>query len=49
MDTLAQTPDSDTEPASLQDRIRDVGEAIAEAETWYAGGLDPESWGPWAA
>jgi len=42
MDTLQQTPDSD----SLATRIRLVREAIEEAETWYAGGLDPE---PWAA
>jgi len=46
MDTLAQPTDSDTEPASLQDRIRKVREAVEEAETWYAGGLPPE---PWAA
>jgi len=36
------SPPADINPPP--DRFRMVREAIEEAETWYAGGLDPESW-----
>ena len=43
------SPPADITPPPLPDRIRMVREAIEEAETWYAGGLTPEPWDPWAA
>ena len=44
--TVPSQADNPGTPETLQDRIRKIREAIAEAETWYAGGLTPE---PWAA